>query len=121
MKAMKIGIDIQSTAPMKRFINTDKMARMFTEMEIAYMRDKNFSLATAAGLYCAKEAFFKAIGTGIGSPASMLNVEILHTETGAPYYNIASLIMEKHNIGNSNISLSISHTKSTAVAVCIIC
>ena len=105
---MQVGIDIQDIEPVKRFIGTNKMTRIFTASELEYIAKKAHSPLTVAGMFCAKEAFFKALGTGIDIK-KLLEVEIRHTPLGAPYYS-----------NDPSAILSISHTKTTAVAVCII-
>jgi len=108
---MKIGIDIQDTDRFVDLIGTKKMEKMFSLPELEYIASKNNSLDTVAGLYCAKEAFFKALGTGIMH--NQLNkVSILHDANGAPYI--------RSELTSKPVLLSISHTKSTAVAVCIV-
>lgn len=107
---MRIGIDIQNVRTIS------KMERFFTGSELDYLKNKNNAPDSIMGLYAAKEAFFKAIKTGI-QKNQLLNVEILHEESGAPYINLLGELKEKHS--GYDIHLSISHTKSTAVAVCI--
>jgi len=63
---------------------------------------------TAAGLFAAKEAYFKALGTGI-QISKLSEIEICHSELGTPYYK-----------NNPHATLSISHTEKIAVAVCIL-
>ena len=108
---MKIGIDIQEV---REFQN---MERIFSNAELEYINSKGIhARQTATGLYCAKEAFFKALGTGIQLSKLPL-VEILHAKQGAPYYNIKDKTLMSDGL---HTSLSISHTKTTAVAMCII-
>ena len=111
---MKIGIDIQDVERMKRLIGTPRMERIFSARELRYLETKNFAPKTMAGLYAAKEAFFKAMGTGV--LLSKLNrVEVLHSETGAPYLVCEELLPE-----GAEVSISISHTGQVAVAVCVV-
>lgn len=116
---MQVGIDIQDTETLKTFLGTPKMKRIFTAREIEYIDMKNSAPETVTGLWCAKEAFFKAVGAGVGIN-QLLDIEIKHTLAGAPYYQISSNLITKHLLNTAKIALSISHTKSTAVAVCII-
>lgn len=60
-----------------------------------------------AGRFAAKEAFSKALGTGIGSKLSFLQIEIKKDELGKPF--ISSHIDDR-------IHLSISHSKQFAIA-----
>ena len=100
---MKIGIDIQNIMIYFRFPD-----RIFTQGERDYIKSKKDSAQTMTGIWCAKEAYFKAKGGGV-TPNNLLTVEVGHYENGAPYY-----------INDQEASLSISHTKGVAVAVCII-
>jgi len=116
---MQVGIDIQDIEPVARFIGTNKMERIFTKGEIEYIRKKANSPLTVAGMFCAKEAFFKALGTGL-SVSKLLDVEIRHSNLGAPYYRLSGALIMENRLSTATLMLSISHTKTTAVAVCII-
>ena len=111
---MKVGLDIQDISRIKR-LPPERMVRIFSARELLYIQTKN-SAQTVAGLFCAKEAFFKALGCGV-KHNKLTDVEILHDECGAPYYNI--LDDELKNLA-PNTTLSISHTKNTAAAVCVV-
>jgi holo-[acyl-carrier protein] synthase len=100
---MNIGIDIMEVDRFKG-LNLDKI---FSAAELEYIRSKNNTAETIAGLYCAKEAYFKAAGTGI-IKSKLPAVEIAHDGGGRPYYK-----------NDEKSCLSISHTRTTAVAVCI--
>lgn len=112
-----IGIDIQDVDRMENFVGTDKMRRMFTQREIDHISKKNYALETAAGMFCAKEAFFKAVGSGL-SMQQLLEVEVGHLRSGAPYYILSPQVIKDNNLSTARVDLSISHTKTTAVAVC---
>lgn len=101
---MNIGIDIVDCDRVGGLVNE----KIFSAEEIAYIRQKNNALSTIAGLFAAKEAFFKARGTGI-IKSEMPKVVIGHRTDGQPFY-----------VNFPQSTLSISHTKTTAVAVCII-
>ena len=116
---MQVGIDIQDTEPIKRFIGTNKMERVFSASELEYIRKKAESSETVAGMFCAKEAFFKAIGKGINI-SQLRDVEVKHSTLGAPYYHLSDKLIADNGLKTANLMLSISHTKNTAVAVCII-
>jgi phosphopantetheine--protein transferase-like protein len=116
---MQIGIDIQEVDPFNRFIGTNKMERIFSARELEYINKKKFAPETVAGMFCAKEAFFKAIGKGI-SINQLTQVEVRHNQLGAPFYDISADIRKQNGLGSAKLSLSISHTKVAAVAVCIL-
>ena len=85
---------------------------VFSGYELEYIHDKGVVAdQTAAGLFAAKEAYFKALGTGV--PISKLaQIEIHHDSQGKPYYALLGSPVK-------GAALSISHTSKTAVAVCI--
>ena len=101
---MRIGTDVVQIARIEKSIASDRFLReVFTEKEREYCRKaENY-----AGLFAAKEAYLKALGTGIDRRLN--TVEILHTDTGKPYVNTAE-----------KCDLSISHDGEYAIAVCII-
>lgn len=79
------------------------MQRVFTEGEREYCKKAE----SFAGIFAAKEAYFKALGTGIKMPFTQL--EVLHNASGKPYFN-----------GIDHCDLSISHDGDYAVATVII-
>jgi len=116
---MKVGIDI---IDVERFTNMDedRLVRLFDKREIEYFQRRNMAPETIAGIFCAKEAFFKALGTGI-TPGNIAQICILHDQYGAPYYHLSPKILaENRFLSTAKIALSISNSKTTAVAVCII-
>jgi holo-[acyl-carrier protein] synthase len=120
---MKAGIDSVEVKRFKKIKKLDKfLTKYFTDYEINYILSKNKKrYETIAGLFSAKEAFLKALKIGIGAGISLKFVEIKHDNNFAPYININKKInkLEKeHNI--NEVTLSITHTKKTATAICII-
>ena len=100
----KIGTDIVQISRMEESIKSKAfLIRVFTEGEREYCRNAE----SFAGIFACKEAYFKAIGTGIRLP--MTDVEILHDDKGRPYIN-----------GVSNCDVSISHDGEYAIAAVII-
>jgi len=115
---MQIGIDIQDTERVAS-LSREHLERLFTKREFEYFEQKNWSSDTITGLFCAKEAFFKAIGTGL-MLSRIREIEVLHNMKGGPYYKLSPAIIKENNLSTAKIRLSISHTKNTAVAVCLI-
>ena len=95
----------------KRFIE-----RVFTKQEIAQAKDRDEVLS---GLFAAKEAVSKALGTGIGYVAWQ-DIEILHLPSGQPIVNLhgnAQLVAEELRL--NEWSVSISHDRNKAIAIAI--
>lgn len=65
-----------------------------------------------AGRFAAKEAFAKALGTGIGPECSFLDIAILPNEKGAPILYVKGLPVDGF--------VSITHTKTVAAAQVIL-
>ena len=82
------GIDIVQIARLESLVkgHEGRLERLFSPAEIAYCRRKGQgAVASYAGLYAAKEAFFKAMGSGFRG-GLWRDVEVGHTEAGAPYF-----------------------------------
>lgn len=67
----------------------------------------------AAGRFAAKEAFSKAMGTGIGGALSFQDIEIIRDEFGRP-------MIVKPDMKGFSVHLSITHTREYAAAQVII-
>lgn len=113
-----IGTDVVEISRMETMKNREAfLARYYTEAEIAYIRGKNNTAAqTMAGIYAAKEAATKAMGTGIACP--LKDIEVLHRENGLPYYHFSGKAAQLAGDGKSH--LSVSHDGGIAVAFCVI-
>lgn len=108
MKAIKVGTDIVDVDDFKETLKTSGphfLTRVFTKTE-----QKNPDAIHLAGLFAAKEAVMKALEI---KPGKWLEIEILHEKSGRPYVNLSPKFMPKM------CDLSISHTKTTAIAVFI--
>lgn len=100
----KIGVDIVQISRIEKSIESNSfLNRVFTEKEKEYCK----SAQSWAGIFACKEAYFKALGTGIQLP--LTQVEVLHDKKGKPYIN-----------GASNCDVSISHDGDYAVSTVII-
>ena len=122
-----IGIDLIETDRIKNQLkkNGERFyEKVFTNKEIEYCtQGANLSVRAQrfAGRFAAKEAFFKAVGTGLRSGLRWVDVEIVNDELGRPMIilkNKAFQIIEFETI--SNIQLSITHDRQSAVAIVIL-
>ena len=113
-----LGTDIIEIERVKKAVGKKHFRdNVFTETEQDYCesRGKN-SAASYAARFAAKEAFFKALGTGIVT--RLTDVEIINNECGAPKINLrgkAAILAD-----GKKVSLSLSHSRNFATAVCII-
>ena len=111
-----VGVDIVEIARIKKVIEGrgDKLLkRLFTQRELEVMSKKH---ETIAGRFAAKEAVVKALGVGIGI-ISWKDIEIIKDKLGKPrVYLTGAALRRRKTMGIIKIHLSISHSKSQAVA-----
>jgi len=95
------------------------MERLFSPRELAQLPQGAKAYSRMAALFAAKEAVFKAFGTGLAGH-TWQQVEVLHRQSGAPYiclHGQAELTAAKRRI--TVIHISLSHDRERAVALCI--
>ena len=92
--------------------------RLFNQHEQEYCLRCQQSAPHVAGMFSAKEAVSKALGTGFGKELSWHDIIISHDEKGAPLITLSEE-KQKH-FGYPNIQVSISHCKAYATAVAIV-
>jgi holo-[acyl-carrier protein] synthase len=95
---------------------------------LAHPEDLKFAPSTAtqkaqywAARFAAKEAFAKALGTGIGKDVSFKEVGVAKQKNGKPdlrYSTRLHTFLKKQKITRTHIS--ITHTETTAAAVVIL-
>ncbi|PEE40027.1 holo-ACP synthase [Bacillus pseudomycoides] len=106
-----IGIDIIELNRIEKMLDGKLkfMERILIEEErsVASKLKGNRLVEFVAGRFAAKEAYSKALGTGIGKEVSFLDIEIKNDDRGKPV-----LIANTEHI----VHLSISHSREFAVA-----
>lgn len=120
-----IGIDIIEVDRIRKQIDAKSRSfasKIFTGKEIEYCESKLKNKAqNYAVRFAAKEAFFKALGTGWRDGLAWKDVEIENDELGKPnviLHGKSKRIIQESNI--SKIHVSLSHIKDVAVAVVIL-
>lgn len=110
-----IGTDIVEIARIKRSItNPSFLKKCYTNEEIQYCTKKG--PASFAGLFAAKEAVSKALGTGF-SGFSPAHIKITHNKAGRPLVDLSPNVKTPPN---SQIILTIAHEKTFATATAIL-
>jgi len=117
-----IGVDIieinRIAEAMER--NQNFASKIFSVRERQYMKDKKNKAQHAAGMFAAKEAVSKALGTGIRG-FSMTDIEVVRDERGKPNVVLQGGAQKiAASFGDYRIHLSISHNKENAIAYVII-
>ena len=120
-----IGTDIVKISRVKKVFNENKKFknRMFSKKEITYCESKLNKIASYAKRFAAKEAFSKALGTGISKNISFNEISVNNNKKGAPFIELLGKtrtivrdIIKKEN----KIFLSLSDEKNYALATVII-
>ena len=117
------GADIIAIDRIKKAITKDSKFtdKIFSTEEIEYCNSKLRKEIHFAGRFAAKEAFFKALGTGWRDGMKWTEINIVNNDLGKPEVRISGKTLEFfRELGMVNINLSISHTKEFAVAFVII-
>ena len=84
--------------------------RVFTALEQKYCDSKSSPIVHYAGRFAAKESIIKAVkSSGYKNPIPFEEIEILSSDSGAPIVNL-------HFVLKGKCKVSISHTKSHAIA-----
>lgn len=119
-----IGTDIVAIERFQRFIDNNNISllqRLFTERELAACGARKEKATCLAGRFAAKEAFVKALGTGLRDGISWLDIEITNDRLGKPELCVtgtAQEIFTSRKLGNP--FLSISHDGGHAIAMVVL-
>ena len=95
--------------------------KVYTQKELENIEKRGNRTETYAGIFSAKEAISKAIGTGVRE-FSLTDLEILNDDLGKPYVVVSEKLDKilKNKKESYQIEISISHSKKYATAMAII-
>jgi len=118
---VSIGVDIIEIRRVREVLaRTPRFReRVFTEAERDYCDSRGAAAAAQhyAARFAAKEAAFKALGTGWRGGLSWHHVEVASDEAGAPRLRLSGHARELfERLGATHAHLSLSHTNEHAVA-----
>jgi holo-[acyl-carrier protein] synthase len=114
-----LGIDVCEIARIEKALEHPRFqVRAFTEGERARIQQRGAK--TAAGLFAAKEAVAKALGSGFDG-FGLQNVEISWDEAGRPSCLLTGGALKRlQALGGGSVFLSITHDAGVAAAVAVI-
>ncbi|HEY8687722.1 MAG TPA: holo-ACP synthase [Chitinophagaceae bacterium] len=118
-----LGTDLMEVDRIAEKINKRSGFRemVFSKTEIAYCESKTNKFEHYAARFAAKEAFFKALGTGWLEGTHFNEVEITNDGSGKPALVLLGETKKTLSAwGISKILVSLSHLKTIASAVVII-
>ena len=117
-----IGNDIIEIERIEKAISKEGFKnKVYTQRELENIEKRGNRTETYAGIFSAKEAISKAIGTGVRE-FSLIDLEILNDDLGKPYVVVSEKLDKilKNKKESYQIEISISHSKKYATAMAII-
>ena len=121
MKIFGVGTDIVSIDRIKKLITNKKfLSRIYNIKEISKCKKLIKSEHCFAKRFAAKEAFSKALGTGISNGIKLNEIIVKNNISGKPYFNFEgntkNLLKKKFKNKEIKTSLSLSDENKYAVA-----
>ena len=118
-----IGTDIVEVARIEASIaqfGDDFAKRILAESELKSYQESQIKPRFLAKRFAAKEAFSKALGTGLRAPATFQNIAVSHDDLGKPILVLAAELQEflaTKNIQKTHISISDEKNLAAAFVV----
>jgi holo-[acyl-carrier protein] synthase len=124
MSIYGVGIDIIKVSRIKSSLkNKNFKKKIFSNNEIKIIEKKNNKISGYAKKFASKEAFSKALGTGISGGMSFKEISVINDKKGRPYIELfgkTKLIVKQIVKKKFKIFLSISDEKKYALAIVVI-
>ena len=117
-----IGNDIIEIERIEKAISKEGFKnKVYTQKELENIKKRGDRVETYAGIFSAKEAISKAVGTGVRE-FSLTDLEILNDDLGKPYVVVSKKLDKiiKSKKADYQIEISISHSKKYVIAMAII-
>ena len=117
MSAVRIGVDLVEIDRIRQAAGHGRfLEHVFSPQERALMERRKDPFPGYAANFAAKEAFSKALGTGVRGFA-LAEVSVLRDERGAPYFVFSGTAKEL--AAGASFSVSLTHTDTLAEAMVI--
>ena len=117
-----IGIDIVQITRMEQWLCNQKLLERYfhaEEIALAFSRGKGASL-TLAARFAAKEAFGKALGTGLAE-ISLKDIMVINRENGKPDLTLVGTAQQAFEKSGANrVHISLSHERENAIAMVVL-
>ena len=119
-----IGTDIADCARVEKIYRKHGyhfVKNILTPKELALLDERSGKGEFIAGRWAAKEAFSKALGTGMCAECAFVEIEILPDERNCPKISLLAATAETaKKRGITRIHVSISHERDTAVGMVVL-
>ncbi len=118
-----IGTDLVNIERVKKILSKNRdgfVKRVLSEHEQALFANKADSAAYCAKRFAAKEAFAKALGTGIGRVVSFQDLTVRNNENGKPHFIVSEKLRQflvEKNIKQAHLSISDESQNAIAFVV----
>lgn len=114
---LTVGIDSVEISRIKKSLENPRFCeRVFGKTEYSQLAMRGFPVQSAAASFSAKEAFSKALGTGIRG-FRLSEVELLRGESGEPYLKLSGNALKL--AAGLRFAVSVTHTRELATVVVI--
>jgi holo-[acyl-carrier protein] synthase len=119
-----IGIDVMKVERLIESLDRfgERMEkRLFTDDELTYCRTHKDPMPHLAARFAAKEAFSKAIGTGMAGGVGWKQIEVLQPGGRQPQLRLSGKALERfESLGCKASHLSLTHDGGLAIACVVI-
>ncbi len=117
-----IGVDLCSISRMEKcFRGETFLSHVFSKAEQTLLSQLSPArrAQTAAANFAAKEAFLKAVGSGLGG-FQLPEIEVLRRESGAPYIVLGGEAQRWANENQIQVRVSLTHEADLACAFVVL-
>ena len=112
-----LGLDLLEIDRIRRSLQNPRFVeRVFGAQEREQLSARGLPAQSAAACFCAKEAFGKALGTGIRG-FLLTEVQLLREPSGQPYLFLSGSALRLAEERGLRFSVSVTHTKNYAAVV----
>lgn len=116
---LSVGIDLIELGRIKKSMRNPRFcSRILGDAEYIQLKMRGFPVQSVAASFCAKEAFSKAVGTGMRG-LSFREIELLRGEGGRPYLRLSGKALRAAREKRLCFAVSATHTKEYASVVVI--
>jgi holo-[acyl-carrier protein] synthase len=118
-----IGTDIVEVSRIEASIEQFGEAfakRVLANSEMAHYQESQIKARFLAKRFAAKEAFSKALGTGLRAPATFQNIAVSHDDLGKPVLILSTELqgfLQSKNITQTHVSISDEKNLAAAFVV----
>ena len=123
MKFIGTGIDIVEIARIEKTYNRYEQnfaSKILHDQELEELENSTDHIAFIAKRFAVKEAFVKALGTGIRGEVNWRSMYVLHDKKGKPTLAFTPEFAKEIHAHTLDVHISISDEKNYAVAQAII-